>query len=230
MNGGNQMTMTENQYRCFTSQEIGDAIARFRKVFGLKQINAAHDARVDERTVQRIEQGKKVDQETLRKVARALRMEDENYFIRPHHFLSPEEASERATRALDAVMRIDAHRLANLRDCEAVLGTDGKIVDDCQVTDAAAVQAARFKDSLEECKYGFSDSLSHEEKVHVCQSLLLEVKRLEAFGYVLRYGIYKTQDNFNLSVMLLVPKADDAFCEVKHMLVPSRFTQTTLSL
>lgn len=226
------MTTTEkqNEYRCLTPQEIGKTITMFRKMIGLKQINVAYDAGLDERTVQRIENGNKVSEETLRKVAKALRMNDENYFIHPHHVLSEEEAREQAQKWMDAVIRIDAHRLATLKDCEVVLETAGKIVDDLRVADAAASQAASFKDSLEECKYTYSDPLSYEEKLSACRSLLREAKKLETCGYVLRYGTYKTKDGYLLVSILIVPQADDAQCEVKHMLVPSHFSQQPASL
>lgn len=224
------MTTQNNEYRRMTPQEIGRAVTKFREIIGLKQINVADDAGLDERTVQRIECGNKVSDETLRKVAKAFRMNDENYFIQPHPVLSSEDALEEAQKLLDAVMRIDARRLATLKDCEVVLETEGKIVDDLRVGDTAAVQAAKFKDSLEECKYAYSDSLSHEEKLNACQFLLREAKRLEACGYVLRYGTYRTQDGYLLVSILIVPQADDAQCEVMHMLVPRHFSQQPASL
>jgi DNA-binding XRE family transcriptional regulator len=68
------MTQIDNQggeFRCFTPSEIGTVVATFRRSLDMKQITLAYEARVSERTVQRIEQGEKVDNETLRRVAKS---------------------------------------------------------------------------------------------------------------------------------------------------------------
>lgn len=48
-------------------------MVNFRKQPAWKQITLAHEAGVTERTVQRIERGEKADDETLRRIATALR-------------------------------------------------------------------------------------------------------------------------------------------------------------
>jgi len=78
----------QNEYRCLTPQEIGNAVTMFRKMAGMKQLTLALEAGVTERTVQRIENGDKVNEESLRKIAKAFRM-DENSFIGPREVLGP---------------------------------------------------------------------------------------------------------------------------------------------
>jgi transcriptional regulator with XRE-family HTH domain len=98
-------------YRCLTPKEIGDAVARFRKANGMKQITLAYEAgRIQERTIQRLERGEQVSEETLRKVAEALRL-DENAFIGPRYVPTQEEAFQNAERFLSEVRIIDAKEL-----------------------------------------------------------------------------------------------------------------------
>jgi transcriptional regulator with XRE-family HTH domain len=99
----------QNEYRCLTPKEIGDAVAMFRKMAGMKQLTLALEAGVTERTVQRIENGEKVNEESLRKIAEAFRME-ETSFVGPRNILSKEEAWEKTKAQLDDLKLIDAHR------------------------------------------------------------------------------------------------------------------------
>jgi transcriptional regulator with XRE-family HTH domain len=219
-------TQKQNEYRCLTPQEIGDAVAMFRKMAGMKQLTLALEAGVTERTVQRIENGEKVNDESLQKIAKAFRMEDTS-FIGPRMVLSKEEAWEQAKKQLEAVKLIDAHGFVTLKDAEAVLGTDGMVIDDHFVTDEAAGELADFKDELRDWNNLYSVLLSQHEKLNACRSLLGVARKLEERGYVIRYGVYKTDDGLRLVTMLLARKADDALCQVKQLMVPNRFTETT---
>ncbi len=216
----------QNEYRCLTPQEIGDAVAMFRKMAGMKQLTLALEAGVTERTVQRIENGEKVNDESLQKIAKAFRMEDTS-FVGPREVISKEEAWEKTKKQLEAVKLIDAHGFATLKDAEAVLGTDGMVIDDHFVTDEAAVELADLKDQLRDWNDLYSMLLSQQEKLNACRSLLAVAKKLEARGYVIRYGVYKTDDGLRLVTMLLARKTDDALCQVKQLMVPNRFTEMT---
>lgn len=218
------MTGNQNEYRCLTPQEIGGAVVMLRKGAGMKQITLALEAGVTERTVQRIENGEKVNDDSLRRVARTFRMDEES-FIGPRAVLRKEEAWKEAATALEKLKLIDAHRFATLKDAEAVLGTHGMVIDDHFVADDAATEVAEFKDLLQDWNDIYSLLLSNTEKLYTCRSLLSGARRLEAKGYVIRYGVYTTQDNYRLVSVLFVRKADDAICEVKQMLVPARFTE-----
>jgi len=218
-------TKNHNDYRRLTPHEIGNAVAMFRNLAGLKQLTLALEAGVTERTVQRIENGEKVNEESLRRIAKAFRM-DENSFIGPRCILGHEEAWEKTKKQLEGLKLIDAHRFATLKDAAAVLGTHGMVIDDRFVTDEAAGEAASFKDLLRDWNDVYSVMDSQEEKLSACRSLLSAAKKLEAPGYVIRYGVYKTDDDYRLVTMLFARKADDSLCEVKHLFVPNRFTET----
>jgi len=220
------MTKTESDknYRCLTPQEIGNAVVIFRKTAGMKQLTLALEAGVTERTVQRIENGERVNEESLRRIAKAFRME-ENSFIGPRKILAPEEAREKTKKQLEGLKMIDAQRFATLKDAEAALGTHGMVIDDHFVIDEAAGEAASFKDLLRDWNDAYPLMCSQEEKLNACRSLLSAAKKLETRGYVIHYGVYETDDNYRLVTMLFARKADDALCEVKQLFVPSHFTE-----
>src|SRR6267143_5620508 len=104
-------TKQQAEYRNLTSQEIGHAVITFRKMLGMKQLTLALDAGVDERTVQRIERGEKVNEDTLRKVAKVLRMK-EDAFLGPRYVSTPEEATADVEKMLSEVLVIDASEFA----------------------------------------------------------------------------------------------------------------------
>jgi transcriptional regulator with XRE-family HTH domain len=119
-------------YRNLTPQEIGHAVTTFRKLLGMKQLTLAVEARIDERTVQRIERGEKVNDDTLRKVAKALRME-EGSFLGPRYVATREEA---AANVFSEVCVVEMNDLTTVQDWLAVLGAHGYIVADEHVSAA----------------------------------------------------------------------------------------------
>ncbi len=218
----------EREFRCLTPQEIGKAVTMMRNLASMKQFTLAHEAGITERTVQRIEGGEKVSEESLRRIAKALRM-DEKSFIGPRHVLSEEEAVRTAKKRLQDLMVIEAHRFACLKDAEAVLGTDGMIIDDHFITEEAADDSARFKDLLRDYNDVYGVMRSHEEKLDACRALLIAAKSLDLRGYSITYGTYTSQDDYRLSSMVFARKADENGCAIKQMIVPSRFTELAWS-
>jgi transcriptional regulator with XRE-family HTH domain len=217
-----------NEYRCLTPEEIGKAVAMFRNLAGIKQLTLALEAGVTERTVQRIENGEKVNEESLRRIAKALRM-DENSFIGPRQMQSHEQAFEQTKKWLEGVKLIDAYRFAALKDAEAVLGTHGMIVDDHFVTDDAADEVASFKDLLQGWNDVYAELFTHGEKLEACRSLVEGAQQVEARGYVIRYGVYMTEDKYRFVSVLIARRTDDALCEVKQMFVPNRFSEMSIT-
>jgi transcriptional regulator with XRE-family HTH domain len=212
------------EYRCLTPQEIGTAVTMFRHAAGMKQITLAMEAGVTERTVQRIERGEKVNDDSLRAIARVFRM-DENSFFGPRDVLSEEEAIAHTLNKLEGLMVIEAHRFATLKDAEAVLGTHGMLMQDRDVSDDAAEDVANFRDLLREWNDAYSCLDSNVEKLRASRSVLDAAKKLEARGYVIRYGVYNTTDDFQLVGISIARKADDDLCAVKQLVVPNRFTE-----
>ena len=116
---------------------------------------------------------------------------------------------------------IDAHRFATLKDAEAVLGTHGMLIDDHFVAD----DAAYFKDLLSDWNDLYSEMYSAGEKLTACRSLLGAAQKLEAKGYVIRYGVHTTEDDYQMVTVLFARMADDALCAVKQLFVPRCCTE-----
>ncbi len=78
-------TKSAFQPQQFTPEEIARLVRAYREDLGLKQINLAQEAGVDERTIQRIEAGGgSVSAETLRRIARAFKLSDPDFFTKPY--------------------------------------------------------------------------------------------------------------------------------------------------
>lgn len=224
-----EAVMTEQnkgEFRNLTPAEIGKAVANFRKMAGMKQITLAHEARVTERTIQRIEQGEKVNDETLRQVAKALRLKPES-FIGPRHVLNDDDARAQAEKMMSEALVIDASDFTSLKDCGAVLSTDGYFVDDRSAGDELAHQIAVLRDTLQDWGDMYRE-ISHTEKLAACESVMRLIHDIESSGYRFRYGVYKTDDNFNVAVLLIVHKKDFEVVPVTQLIVPRNYAKLAL--
>jgi len=216
-------TQQKGEYRNLTPQEIGHAVVTFRKTLGMKQITLAIDAGVDERTVQRIERGERANETTLRAIAKVLGMQD-GAFLGPRYVSTQEEALTRVEKMFSEVLVIDASQFATVRDCEAVLGAHGYIVNDEHVNKDLVDAVAGFKDLLEDWGWIFHD-LSHTDRLRACHSILDEVLKIEAAGYRTKYSVYTTDDQCQVSVLMFVPKADERLCKMNQFAVPRNFAK-----
>jgi DNA-binding XRE family transcriptional regulator len=102
------VTQNQGQYRKPAPDEIGCFIASCRKRLGMKQLALALEVGVDERTIQRIERGEKVNENTLGKIARFLGF-DEAAFVAPRYVPTPEEAMEKAREFCAGIIVTEAH-------------------------------------------------------------------------------------------------------------------------
>src|ERR1700746_772481 len=93
----------KSEYRCMTPQEIGSTVVMFRKMMDWKQLTLALEARVTERTVQRVEHGEKADDDTLRKIAKAFRLGGEA-FLGPRYIATNEELRAQVEKAQKELM------------------------------------------------------------------------------------------------------------------------------
>ena len=94
------------QFRCLTPSEIGECVVWCRKAAGWKQLTLAIEARLNERTVQRLEQGVNVDDDSLRKIARAFHLK-EDVFLAPRYIWTEDELKYRSWKV---TCTIQAHR------------------------------------------------------------------------------------------------------------------------
>lgn len=216
-------TTKQGENRRLLPQEIGKAVAMFRKAADMKQFTLAFEAGVDERTVQRIERGEKVNDDTLRKIAKALRLQ-EDAFVGLRYVPTSEEAIVEAEKMLSQVLMIEASEFRTVKDCDALLSTLGYLVDDRHVAAHLVHEVAVLKDLIQDWGDIYRE-ISHTEQVEACESVLKQAQKIEEAGYGMRYGVYTTEDNFRVSTLVILPKQDDRAAQVKQLVVPRRFTE-----
>ena len=216
------MNNEQGEYRCLKPEEIGRTVVMFRKALDWKQLTLALEAGLTERTIQRIERGEKVDENTLRKIAKALRLQ-ENAFVGPRYVPSESELLAEFENTLKEITVIEARTFASLKDCDAVLHTHGFIVDDRAAGDELAEDVAAFKDLTRDWMDLYGD-ISVSEQVEACRSVLESAQRIEAKGYQIRFGTYGTDDDFQVAALLITSRAEERFKDIKQLVVPRCFT------
>jgi len=75
------MSSAINGARCLTEGEIAASVRNRREMAGMKQVTLAQMAGVTERTIQRLESGQRVDDQTLRDVAVALGLPEDSFLV-----------------------------------------------------------------------------------------------------------------------------------------------------
>lgn len=185
----NDQHVEDREYFGLTPKDIGKSVKFFRSQAGWKQFPLAVEAGVDERTVQRIERGDKVSDESLRRVARAFHLRDDA-FLEPIPLPTAEEW-ERAKRELAELTQIEARGLTTLSDCEAVLTAWVLCFVDHLVSESLAGRLAEFKDMMTEWGDVWGD-LTHVDRLGASRSVLAMCDRLGAEGCKIMYGVYAT--------------------------------------
>jgi transcriptional regulator with XRE-family HTH domain len=219
-------TTKQGEYRRLTPKEIGSTVAMFRKMMDWKQLTLALEAGVNERTVQRIECGEKVDDGTLRKIAKAFRVPEES-FLELCYMPTGEELQARFEKTRKELMLVEAHSLSTIKDCDTILGGDGNIVDDSALPEEMADQVAALRDQLQDWGDIWSD-FTNVEKLEACRSFFAEVQKIEEQGFKIRYAVYDTEDNFRISVLVFGASNDDSFANRTEFVVPRRFAKLAI--
>ena len=166
---------TKGAFRAFTAAEFSELVKAFREAAGWKQITLAYEARITERTVQRIENGEPVSDETRRQVAKAFRL-PEDFFIKPCYVPSTEEAEAAFRENAAKFTVVDARRLESARDFEEILSVGHAfLIDGTQLPDVRKGAVAAFKDLFHDWTWVYSD-VTHVERLEACTSLSKDVK------------------------------------------------------
>jgi transcriptional regulator with XRE-family HTH domain len=217
----------KGEHRCLTPQEIGSMVTLFRKIYDWKQFTLAHEAGVSERTVQRVERGEKGDEESLRKIARALRLA-EDAFIDSRYIPTEEELQEMATKVEKESMVANAEKFLSVKDAEVILSAGhGYMVDDRAMPAEMSEEIATFKDLLQDWGDIYSD-LSHTEKLNACRSIVGAVQQIEAKGHQAKYGVYTTEDHFRIAVLIFAPASDEHVANLTRLIVPRSFQKMAM--
>jgi transcriptional regulator with XRE-family HTH domain len=188
MNGG------RGEHRRLTAPEVGVMIRMFREGQGIKRAALAADANMSEKTLERAESGQGVNEESSRRIARALGMQ-EDVFLKEHHIPAPEEAIE-LLRKRNENLEANFTRLSvaalrgDLRQTLAIFRTDALLAGDQHVAEKDMSQFASLKQSWWDWNSVTSD-IQETELIEGAKAFLGEVSDFEARGYVIKGGVAK---------------------------------------
>jgi transcriptional regulator with XRE-family HTH domain len=200
-------TDTKNgTYKPPEPQVIAAVVKELRTHLGWKQFALAHEAGVTVRTIERLEAGERMSDETLNKVAKALKF-PEGAFTQPSYCPSDDELAAMVKKNKEDYTHTPLHDLSGPRDLENILSANAYLVDGSQVNDDLADRVAGIKDYVQDAGDIFDDT-SHTNQLTFCRELLSMIRDIEAQGYTARWGRYATDDQFNMGVLTFFKTAD----------------------
>jgi len=191
---------TTGTYQRPAPKDIAFMVKELRAYFGWKQLALADEAGVTERTVERIEAGITVSDDTLRKVAKALKLREEA-FTEPSYCPSKEELMAEVKKIQHQHTVTELHDLSEARNLENVMGQHGHLIDGSAVEDTLAESVASLQDLIRDWGDIYED-VAQTEKLAACRSVLETIREIEAHGYKARWGRYTTDDKFTVGVLV----------------------------
>lgn len=196
----------KGEYRSLTPQEIAYAVQMFRKMMDWKQLTLAIEAGVNERTVQRIERGEKVGDETLHRIGKALRLQEPG-FGGARYIPSEEELQAQVAKTMSELKVTEAHELTAVKDVDAVLSAHGYVWHENALPASLDDEIAALKDAVTDWGDCYED-ISNVERLNACRSLLADVQKIETRGFKAYYGLYETDDRFRVAVLVFRPREE----------------------
>jgi transcriptional regulator with XRE-family HTH domain len=194
------------EYRRLTSAEVGAMIRSFRQGQGIKRAALAADANMSEKTLERAEGGQGISEDSCRRIARALGLQ-EDVFVGEKYIPASEEAmrmleqkdkERRATHSPSAVAEFEG-----LRDVLPLFRAYGLLADDQSVADQDMEAFANLKESWWEWN-AIAPDIGQPELVKGAQSFLADIRGFEARGYVLKSCIAQRFHKDGMPVALAV--------------------------
>ena len=184
---GQNVIAIGGEERALSPAEIARTVRGFRKRLNLKQSALAERAGVTERTIQRLERGERITDDTSKQIAKAL-FAEEHAFVGLCYIASQGNAFKNALKYLADHSVSDVHRIVSLDDIKVLLDTQGWIVDGSDVTGEARELVAILQENL----VGWCDSYSEmpaTEQLDACDEIFRQVKRIERAACVGKYGV-----------------------------------------
>ena len=173
---------------------------------GWKQFTLAHEAGVTVRTIERLEAGERMSDETLNKVAKVLKLR-EGAFTEASYYPSEEELAAMVKKAKEDYTHTALHDLSSPRDLDNILSAHAYLVDGSNITDELAEQVAAVKDYMQDAG-DINDEIPYTHQLTFTRELLGMIREIENQGYTARWGRYVTADKFNVGVLIFFKTCD----------------------
>ena len=180
-----------------------------------------------EKTLERLENGERVSDDTLRKVAKAIGW-DEETFIGPRYIPTPEEAADtlaKATADFEArYQAVTVTRVTDPRQFVAMFRTSALLFDELGVAPQPAEDSARLKALLTDWN-DIAGDLDPVSQLEAGKELLAEARQVESKGYLVKAGVLERYGRLSpVTVVLVVGRArPDAAAEVAYVERPPFF-------
>lgn len=210
-------TTKRGEFRKLTPEEFGNMVTMFRKALDWKQINLAHEAGIDERTIQRTEAGHPVSDETRRRIAKAFKL-PEDEFLKPSYVPTDEEVRTRISEVSEKFVLVEARRLKSPRDLEEILSVGHAfLIDGTQLPDDMQQEVAAFKDAFHDWTWIYSD-INHVQRLEACASLLKDVVRISGNDFHALFATYDSEKPSGFKVVAITFVHNDR--EITQLVLP----------
>jgi transcriptional regulator with XRE-family HTH domain len=200
------------EYRKLTPLEIGMIVKLFRHGRDIKRAVLAADSSVSEKTLERVEAGQVVSEDSYRRIARAMGLK-EDAFVKEEYVPTPEEALEQQEREQAEFAanhtKVAVAPLTDPRQLLALFGCHSNITNDRLVAAEDLELTTEFKEAFRDWS-DIAAELPDTERLKAAGSLLDQAHTIERAGYAVyvgetdRYRIGSSRTR--MSVVVFFPK------------------------
>lgn len=179
------------EYRKPTPVEIGILVRALRDQRGIKRAALAADAHVSEKTLERIEDGVAVRDDTYRRIAQALGL-DGKAFITAAYIPTIEELTEKFQREQQELRQthnsVVVKPLSDPRQLLHLFQSEAMVADDRHVAAEHLDVVAAFKDNLRDWS-DIAAEIPETARLDAARQLLADARAIERSGYEIRVGM-----------------------------------------
>jgi transcriptional regulator with XRE-family HTH domain len=213
------------------AEVVGFVVRWNRGLRQWKTSTLADFARVSISTIERVERGEKVGDESLDRIAEALGYEA-GYFTRPRIPTSPEDATARMVETYSNLETVPVAPMRSHRAVREAARCDAYLVHRPGVPDAYAGDIANLQEWLDLASFVLSDiadggSLGERGRRDLYNDILASVRELERRGLTVLCGVMSApQDrlpDWKVAVISITPRiTDPGAAKRRHIMVDRR--------
>lgn len=208
------------QYRHLTMEEIGPAIHRIRtQMLMLSTAEFAARAGVRVRTLEQIESGRAIDEDSLSKITVAIGLPPDYYQKKEVYMPTDGELSQEFLKAAQDPLLKDAREFSTFEDAHALLSCEGYVVNGYFLPDSMSEDFQNFKETLKRCSANYH-RLPRAEKEEACRTLHDAFQRIAAKDCGAKYAAYRSEDNIAVFVMHFGSNRNKDFRHLGKLCVP----------